>query len=86
MIPIKFLPEEIEEGLASAMYTRLMDWTGKFEWDFTRSATNQRGVLEVYLEEKGYSVVQSKADNHVTLFDKNDQTPSYIRLKIKKNE
>lgn len=82
-IPIKFLPNEIDEGLAWVMYSKPVDISGKFEWDFTRSAEKQRGVLEIYLEKKGYSVVESKIIDHIKE-NKYNKNPSYIILKIRK--
>jgi len=82
-IPIKFLPKEIDEGLAWLMYSgKFNDWD-LFVWDFTRGANNQRGVLERYLSDKGYSVVEPKIVNKVQ-DDMHNTTPSYIGLKIRK--
>ena len=51
---------------------------------FTKSAVNQKGVLEIYLANKGYYVDgPPKVVNHVD-GDKTNKTPSYIGLKIKK--
>lgn len=46
-------------------------------------AENQRGVLEQYLDSKGYSVIEPKTVNYVK-GDKTNKTPSYIELIIKK--
>ena len=82
-IPIKFLPKEIDEGLAWLMYSDQFNDRGLFEWDFTRGANNQRGVLERYLSDKGYSVVEPKIVNKVQ-DDMHNTTPSFIGLKIRK--
>ena len=50
---------------------------------FTKSAVNQKDILEIYLATNGYEVVDSKTVNHVK-GDKTNKTPSYIELIIKK--
>ena len=65
------------------MYSRQFNDWNLFPWDFTRGANNQRGVLERYLSDKGYSVVEPKIVNKVQ-DDMHNTTPSYIELKIKK--
>lgn len=65
------------------MYSKIADESRNFEWDFTRSAEKQRGVLERYLDDKGYYVVEPKIVNTVQ-GDKNNTIPSYIGLKIRK--
>lgn len=86
-IPIKFLPDEIvgpiDDLKASVMYSDKLDEKGYFEWDFTRGAENQRGVLEKYLDDNDYYVVEPKIVNTVQ-DDKNNTIPSYIGLKIRK--
>lgn len=85
-IPIKFLPDEITGPIDDPLIGIMYSWVGTrfgFNWDFTQSAENQRGVLEQYLDSKGYSVIEPKTVNYVK-GDKTNKTPSYIELIIKK--
>lgn len=63
-IPIKFLPEKLDEVGSTTwlMYSKFMEKTGNFNWDFTASAENQEGVLRRYLQDKGYYVDKYKKE------------------------
>lgn len=85
-IPIKFLPDEITGPIDDPLIGIMYSWVGKlfgYKWDFTQNAEKQKGILEIYLDEKGYEVVDAKTVNYVK-GDKTNKTPSYIELIIKK--